>query len=105
MIRRPPRSTLFPYTTLFRSWWAYPAAAAACVIIGFLIWSVHQPVVNKLDPGDQVKASLQYQEADAEALADQLETQFDVQQEANADDAMRSPIPGDADMFFLSPRP
>src|SRR2546422_4245463 len=23
MIRRPPRSTLFPYTTLFRSW-AYP---------------------------------------------------------------------------------
>src|SRR3989441_13255882 len=26
MIRRPPRSTLFPYTTLFRSRWA-PAAA------------------------------------------------------------------------------
>src|SRR2546425_10037192 len=23
MIRRPPRSTLFPYTTLFRSWTAY----------------------------------------------------------------------------------
>src|SRR5258708_13303038 len=23
MIRRPPRSTLFPYTTLFRSNWAY----------------------------------------------------------------------------------
>src|SRR3712207_7192952 len=22
MIRRPPRSTLFPYTTLFRSFWA-----------------------------------------------------------------------------------
>src|SRR5689334_24459543 len=27
MIRRPPRSTLFPYTTLFRS---PPASAAAC---------------------------------------------------------------------------
>src|SRR2546430_7189896 len=26
MIRRPPRSTLFPYTTLFRSWVALPAA-------------------------------------------------------------------------------
>src|SRR3954470_10580644 len=26
MIRRPPRSTLFPYTTLFRSW-SEPAAA------------------------------------------------------------------------------
>src|SRR2546427_11952412 len=23
MIRRPPRSTLFPYTTLFRSLWAF----------------------------------------------------------------------------------
>src|SRR3712207_7773963 len=26
MIRRPPRSTLFPYTTLFRSAWAADAA-------------------------------------------------------------------------------
>src|SRR6266446_9340403 len=25
MIRRPPRSTLFPYTTLFRSVWRQPA--------------------------------------------------------------------------------
>src|SRR3712207_7779231 len=25
MIRRPPRSTLFPYTTLFRSLWPVPA--------------------------------------------------------------------------------
>src|SRR3712207_9318272 len=24
MIRRPPRSTLFPYTTLFRSHWTFP---------------------------------------------------------------------------------
>src|SRR5437016_10435181 len=28
MIRRPPRSTLFPYTTLFRSWGYYPIVAA-----------------------------------------------------------------------------
>src|SRR5437660_7523202 len=27
MIRRPPRSTLFPYTTLFRSCWVHRAAA------------------------------------------------------------------------------
>src|SRR5438309_9141057 len=26
MIRRPPRSTLFPYTTLFRSYYAFGAA-------------------------------------------------------------------------------
>src|SRR3712207_6908970 len=29
MIRRPPRSTLFPYTTLFRSWRS--TSRAACV--------------------------------------------------------------------------
>src|SRR3989338_8092267 len=28
MIRRPPRSTLFPYTTLFRSWWPTPSGRA-----------------------------------------------------------------------------
>src|SRR2546430_5717557 len=29
MIRRPPRSTLFPYTTLFRSWRWRPGPARA----------------------------------------------------------------------------
>src|SRR2546422_6189622 len=29
MIRRPPRSTLFPYTTLFRSWYTVRSGAAA----------------------------------------------------------------------------
>src|SRR5258708_31593105 len=37
MIRRPPRSTLFPYTTLFRSssaprWWCSPAPAAGLFV-------------------------------------------------------------------------
>src|SRR2546430_15712730 len=32
MIRRPPRSTLFPYTTLFRS--PYPLARVAWVLLG-----------------------------------------------------------------------
>src|SRR2546426_5251599 len=32
MIRRPPRSTLFPYTTLFRSaWMASPAGLSRCL--------------------------------------------------------------------------
>src|SRR5258708_22894125 len=30
MIRRPPRSTLFPYTTLFRSWAAASALLPFC---------------------------------------------------------------------------
>jgi len=33
MIRRPPRSTLFPYTTLFRSAWTAAAAAIAAVLM------------------------------------------------------------------------
>src|SRR3712207_8836452 len=28
MIRRPPRSTLFPYTTLFRSFWFVPFSSS-----------------------------------------------------------------------------
>src|SRR3712207_1929596 len=32
MIRRPPRSTLFPYTTLFRSFWAGMREAGARII-------------------------------------------------------------------------
>src|SRR2546426_5756533 len=34
MIRRPPRSTLFPYTTLFRSRGLLEAAPDAMVIVG-----------------------------------------------------------------------
>src|SRR5256886_17065734 len=37
MIRRPPRSTLFPYTTLFRSIWRMKVAhavAASCAPVG-----------------------------------------------------------------------
>src|SRR5256885_17182875 len=32
MIRRPPRSTLFPYTTLFRSWGCIPSKALLSVV-------------------------------------------------------------------------
>src|SRR2546428_800645 len=33
MIRRPPRSTLFPYATLFRSWIVWPAVAVAVALV------------------------------------------------------------------------
>src|SRR2546427_3331879 len=33
MIRRPPRSTLFPYTTLFRSGFAAKCGNVRCVVI------------------------------------------------------------------------
>src|SRR5260370_29228944 len=41
MIRRPPRSTLFPYTTLFRSLVALEQARAAKIIGGGLEAKVH----------------------------------------------------------------
>src|SRR5256885_3992769 len=39
MIRRPPRSTLFPYTTLFRSWAAYAALSALAGMAW--VWRCH----------------------------------------------------------------
>src|SRR5438067_9922103 len=39
MIRRPPRSTLFPYTTLFRSW----AEARICIDPSSCGWRITVP--------------------------------------------------------------
>src|SRR5256885_12081411 len=45
MIRRPPRSTLFPYTTLFRSVYLLIAALVAVyVVLGVLYESYIHPV-------------------------------------------------------------
>src|SRR3712207_8385006 len=47
MIRRPPRSTLFPYTTLFRSQWALPcrglevSLSAGVGGAGYFRWNFH----------------------------------------------------------------
>src|SRR3712207_8851923 len=61
MIRRPPRSTLFPYTTLFRS----PAAAAAprsCVVHGIPCDLQREPAPDRSlargpDPGHHTARS------------------------------------------------
>src|SRR5256886_16651159 len=63
MIRRPPRSTLFPYTTLFRSAAQYPAQAVAVelyraggvrgVEIGSVMFGKRQP------DGSEVAAPLE----------------------------------------------
>src|SRR3712207_6938831 len=39
MIRRPPRSTLFPYTTLFRSMYVDSASCSDCAITHLADWS------------------------------------------------------------------
>src|SRR5256885_8571265 len=56
MIRRPPRSTLFPYTTLFRSgliaWAAWQAGetAQACAYVTPCHWHIGADQVHQSDP-------------------------------------------------------
>src|SRR3712207_6938847 len=52
MMRRPPRSTLFPYTSLFRSW---PTGFAQA--IG---WLPAGPVLLRLDVAERIAAELGY---------------------------------------------
>src|SRR2546430_8448391 len=48
MIRRPPRSTLFPYTTLFRS---TPRAMDIAILLGslFIFFALGIPIAYSLD--------------------------------------------------------
>src|SRR3989475_8512785 len=52
MIRRPPRSTLFPYTTLFRSRLApgYEDAELQLLALGIDSGLARRPVVRPVDP-------------------------------------------------------
>src|SRR3712207_8551431 len=51
MIRRPPRSTLFPYTTLFRSSAAGPAGRVSAVTPGVGLRYITNVGVLRLDAG------------------------------------------------------
>src|SRR3989475_8622779 len=51
MIRRPPRSTLFPYTTLFRSLHAALAWSLAGATLGFLRYNFHPARIFMGDAG------------------------------------------------------
>ncbi len=93
--------------------WAYPAAAAAILIIGFLTWSSRQPIA--LPPNDSIaqKANTDDQPDQPEpaepqkALADWIDTSFGNTQEAvNTESALSdpAPIPG-ADDTSLFPMP
>src|SRR5258708_27230503 len=48
MIRRPPRSTLFPYTTLFRSW----AVTSVLPSRSFAAWRTSASVGHNFTPPD-----------------------------------------------------
>src|SRR5256884_6367669 len=49
MIRRPPRSTLFPYTTLFRSFFENIGQEEVCVFLRELLRHLRGPIIVLLD--------------------------------------------------------
>src|SRR3712207_8492387 len=50
MIRRPPRSTLFPYTTLFRSWTPAASRAGTATAGRSRRHRLHVDVLQPVDP-------------------------------------------------------
>src|SRR2546422_1967697 len=72
MIRRPPRSTLFPYTTLFRSDLDGPARAAGELQLPLAL-GLETPVAQPLAPG-------------LDCLADRVEVEWVAAQLAGARD-------------------
>src|SRR2546427_8414532 len=54
MIRRPPRSTLFPYTTLFRSAFAEDRVATVSVPLAARVVSVRAHVGDIVKAGDEL---------------------------------------------------
>src|SRR5260221_2558571 len=64
MIRRPPRSTLFPYTTLFRSGEHVDQLVNACVLQNLCKLGLvgrHEPDTHDADVGDLPVVTLQRQ--------------------------------------------
>src|SRR5256885_8692901 len=71
MIRRPPRSTLFPYTTLFRSWPAGSAPSAAVELNGAGELPVLDPEARAMVPvrhGDDLLGAISLSKPREEAL-------------------------------------
>src|SRR5256885_7221201 len=62
MIRRPPRSTLFPYTTLFRSVFYLPAQEQVGVEVELV--ALQGGAVQVLDPAHLDRAALERDELD-----------------------------------------
>src|SRR5439155_20870601 len=57
-LRRPPRSTLFPYTTLFRSELGEGADTLAALVIGVMYLGDHTEVRVELSSGVRLLATV-----------------------------------------------
>ena len=82
-------------------WWSYPAAAAACLIVGFLVWSSRQEV-GPMPAPEMVKSHFEDVHADNVELADNLETWFDPARIELAE-STATEQPQDDGAFFLTP--
>src|SRR5258705_3894264 len=73
MIRRPPRSTLFPYTTLFRSW---PRVRnQALRVCARALWKWHIPSENSLSNTErfhETKKAVEYEFSDGDRKSTRL---------------------------------
>src|SRR2546430_9372694 len=65
MIRRPPRSTLFPYTTLFRSlprrWWSMAAAGLLVLAAPYLVRYLGRGIAPPAGRSEEHTSELQSQ--------------------------------------------
>src|SRR5258705_2539247 len=68
MIRRPPRSTLFPYTTLFRSWTSFPDVAHHVLSLAMVIHHTKLPIVLTCEVDDHCKARSEEHTSELQSL-------------------------------------
>lgn len=92
---------------LLLPWWCYPTAAAAAVIVAFLVWSVRQEV----GPTEPVVGIGQFQEMQQDQLADWMDSSLAMDSEnvvVAVDSILAAPTgsssrPDDLNSIFLSP--
>src|SRR3989441_8567536 len=97
MIRRPPRSTLFPYTTLFRSIVYFLLSTALSAAIGLALVNVFQPGAG-LAPDVREQLMTTYR-AQAQGLQAAGSTRFGIETFVNM--VPRNPIQAAAGMDLL----
>src|SRR2546430_10856245 len=80
MIRRPPRSTLFPYTTLFRSAFEYPTYSASVDDSATTVWHLlfqdtAPPLIKNTKPYTDLLVSLSFPQSRSEEHTSELQSQ------------------------------
>src|SRR3712207_9056878 len=98
MIRRPPRSTLFPYTTLFRSHFLFNTLNAISTLVvdrrnveagrmiarlsDFLRLTLDRPDVEEVPLLDEIEYARRYLEIEQVRFGSRLVVHFDVDERA-----------------------